>query len=201
MPANLRLPMPQLVGEPCEVKVGIADGPRGIHNCGDPARFIYYGLDPAIWAATKSEQKRMLARGNPCTMLMCADHAKRLIDEWSWHIKDGKVRIERLDFIVYRSFCTSCLTFTRIQLDLSSPTKPTEFAPEFCPACGAKQPIRVMPEQDYWDIISEHFNGMPVELVKMLYTDWPRKRYRTFTEFVESQIAEFDSTGELSSGD
>jgi hypothetical protein len=190
-------PHTYLLGEPCEVKLGDPYGPKQIYACGEPARFIYYGLIPEIWASSSVEVKQMVKRGHPLHMVMCPDHAMALARDWSWHIKDGKVRIERLDIIVYRSFCSNCLVFTRIQVDLGSPVKPTHFAPRFCPECGHENPIRVLPEADYWEIISEHFENMPVELLRMLYVEWPRNRYKTFADYVKAQVAEYETTGDF----
>lgn len=130
---------------------------------------------------------------------MCPDHAKALAHDFAWHIKDGKVSIERLDEVKFRFHCKNCLAGTIVQWDAKAlGTNPGEFG--YCPRCGAKCNGTIDPEQDYYELLSEAFGGMPVELVKMLYQEWDRRAFPKFRDYVKAEIDHFDVEGDLMSG-
>lgn len=171
---------PMLVGEACEVVVG-PDGRQ--RYCREPSMFRYVGNVPPDMRP--SEIKR---RGLPCIILMCPDHAMRMAHDVSWHVKDGKCWLVRLDMVIFRMHCSTCGAFTKLAWDTDAPSlNPGHFG--FCPRCGANTNATLDPEADYWDLMSAAFNNMPIQLLQLLYHEWNRVKYSRFRDYVEAAIA------------
>lgn len=182
-------PYAALLNSPCESVRRLGDA-----ACGRRSKFLFRGIDPSALALTAAERKKYIRT----VLLMCEDCAKALIDDFAWQIQDGKVKIERLEMVKHRLHCRECSTTIALVWPEDAPvTNPGEFA--FCPRCGAKALFHINPNEDYWEIISETFENMPVELVKLLYVEWPRsdRRFPRFADYVRHSIEEFDATGEL----
>lgn len=179
-------PYAKLVGEPCE---SLRRNGAANKACGQPSKFLYRGIDPRALKLTVAQSKRYIR----ATLLMCPDCAKALAEAFAWQIKDGHVRLERLDVNKFRLHCTHCGVFVHVMWDTDAPQSyPGAFA--WCPRCGANATYRLDPEADYWDVLSESLENMPVELVKLLYVEWDRGRYQNFFTYVKAQIAQFDTT-------
>ena len=167
--------------------------------CYETAEFLYSGLIPEIVFpdATKAEIKRLYARGNPCQLMLCPDHAKQMAHDFDDLIISRKVRIERLRVNKLRFRCRNCLiSVTMIWDNTELSTNPGSL--DRCPRCG-EQSAAAWPDidEDYVDWVCEQFEGMPRQLVIMLHQEWPRndRRYPTFRRYVEAQIEQFDSEG------
>jgi hypothetical protein len=93
----------------------------------------------------------------------------------------------------YRLYCKSCFAHTVVYWDpyINQPTVVGSF--HFCPSCGERSTASYDPDKDYWETMSESFNGAPVQLLMMLYDEWPRNRYARFRDFYEHELAAYDS--------
>lgn len=186
---------PSLVGDPCQVAVPVLDRRRHLteHDrlCGEPSFFIYKGPPPK-----RASERRT-------TLLMCPDHAKAMAQDcFAWTIHDSDtnrarpITIERLDMIVHRFHCKACGAFTKVVWDTDAPqSNPGDLS--WCPRCGARSNSMLDPEADYWDVMSMSFDGMAVELLRMLYSEWDRIRYPRFRDYVQAEIDSFDTTGDF----
>src|SRR5258708_6872916 len=158
-------PYARLIGEPCESVRRL-----GNRACGEPSRFLYRGIEPRVLNLTAVARKKYIRT----VLLMCVDCAKSIAEDFAWQIKDGHVRLESLDMVKHRMFCRTChISVQLIWPDGDPQGNPGTF--EFCPRCGASTSIPIVdPEADYFDLVAESFPGMPLQLVKMLYAEWPR---------------------------
>lgn len=178
-------PYARLVGSPCESVRRLGD-----RACGDPAAFLYRGIDPLVLGLTVAQRKKYIRT----VLVLCPDCAMSLAHAFAWQIKDGKVRLERLDVVKFRLHCSNCLAFVHVEWDTDAPQgNPGELI--WCPKCGVKAAYRLDPEQDYWDVLSKSLDNMPILLVQMLYAEWDRTKYRRFVDYVRLQIEQSDATG------
>lgn len=167
--------------------------------CGQPSRFVWRGFDPSLYNKTKAQLKKHVH----VDVFVCVDCALELMANYGWHIKDGKARLERMDVTKFRGHCKACGTTAWIAWDHEVPqTYPgTHFS--FCPRCGERSVFMVDQLQDVWEVMSEDLAGrnlnFPIQLLKMLYEDWPncRKRFWKFYDYVQYQMDCYERTGEF----
>ena len=135
--------------------------------------------------------------------MICCDCAKELLHEFGWQIKDGKARLEGIDMTRQRMHCRACGVNVWVAWVDGAPSTYPGSPFMFCPRCGVQSAFVIDIEQDYWEIMAEdlainnvHF---PVQLLKMLYDEWPRndRRFHRFYDYVEYQRKIFESTGEV----
>jgi len=173
--------------------------------CGLPSHFIWLGIDPLVLKLSAAKLKKY----KPSTLLLCADCAMELAHAFAWQIRDGKVRLERLDVVFLRISCQACHACTKITWDHGQDGPSTHPGPiQYCPRCGHNQIALIDPEADYWDILVESFGTrdsdgtlvpFPKQLLQMLYSEWPRhdRRYQRFADYVADQMKQFDESGEF----
>lgn len=185
------------VGQPCQSARAHERGaspPRDGTTrvlCGLPSDFVWLGIDPLALGLTVAQLKKY----KPSTLLLCADCAMDMAHDFAWYIRDGKARLERLTVQPLRISCHECHAVVKVMWDQDAP----QFNPgaiQFCPRCGARSVAAIDPEADYWDLMVEAFDNMPLQLLKMLYAEWPRhdRRYHRFRDYVADQIAQYDSS-------
>jgi hypothetical protein len=59
----------------------------------------------------------------------------------------------------------------------------------FCPACGGRAYQYTDNDKDYWEAMADLYSLTP-KLVEMLYTEWDRKDYHKFSDFVAAMKKE-----------
>jgi len=129
---------------------------------------------------------------------MCPDHVAAYAHDMGWHIKDRRVRVERLDVTKLRSDCPKCLISLTVEWTPDIPLTGNPGIMSYCPRCGCKVPLFAPdPHKDWLDWVCEQFNGMPRQLIELLYQEWPRNKYPTFMQYVNAQAEAFMATGEM----
>jgi hypothetical protein len=200
----------RLVGSPCEAvrperaRRSTANADAGYDRadmCGEPARFIWLGLDPRHLNLTMA-QRRKYIRTN---LLMCVDCAFETYHTFGWQIKDGKARLERLDIVKQRLHCRDCGVTIWVAWDYTADGPSTNPGSpfRFCPQCGARAAFRLELGVDLWEVCMEDCLAkgieMPIPVLKMLYEDWPHqdRRFYKFYDYVKYQMDVFERTGDF----
>lgn len=171
--------------------------------CGSPSRFVWHGFDPAYLGKTKAEIKKYIR----VQLLVCVDCALELVHEWGWHMKDNKCRLERMDVTKFRAHCGACGTTLWVAWDADAPQGYPGTHFWFCARCGARTVYMVDQLQDVWEVMGDDLakQGVqfPLQLLQMLYQDWPnsRQRYWKFYDYVKHQMEVFTTTGEFEVND
>lgn len=201
----------RLVGSPCEAirperarrsllnhSAGYDRAATGM--CGEPARFIWLGLDPRHLNLTAAERKRYI-RTN---LLMCVDCAAETLHTFGWQIKDNKARLERLDIVKQRLHCRACGVTVWAAWDYTAQIQGNPGSPfRFCPMCGAREAYHLDLNVDLWEVAMEDCVAkginVPIPLLKMFYDEWPRndRRFYKFYDYVKYQVDIYERTGEF----
>lgn len=200
----------RLKGSPCEA-IRPDRARRSLHNgtagydradmCGEPARFIWLGLDPRHLGLTVA-QRRKYIRSN---LLLCTDCAFETNHTFGWQIKDGKARLERLDIVKQRLHCRACGVTVWVAWDyLADGPSTNPGSPfRFCPQCGAQSAYQLNLNVDLWEVAMEDCMSqgleVPVQLLKMFYQQWPHqdRRFYKFYDYVRYQLDVYERTGDF----
>lgn len=149
--------------------------------CTQPASFKYTGLTPDKRAKI---QVRM-------ECLLCIDHSRDILWDMGWHIQDREIKLERLDKQKLTTKCIDCYTTSRVEI---VGVRTIDARPGYCPNCSMPSTFINDPESDYWEILAESFDGMKLELLKMLHDEWlaTGSQFRYFRKYVEHVLQEDD---------
>jgi hypothetical protein len=172
-----------MFGQPCQV----VRSNEPLKFCGQPSVFIRLGIIPIGMTPEQAHAEHW-----NYTMLMCPECVNAYERDLGWHIKDGRIRIERLDVTKLRLKCDHCLDVFAIEWDPTMHESGNPGVLRFCPRCGQSAGHMAFPDPhlDFMDWVCEQYPGMPRQLVVMLYTEWPRNLYKTFRSYIDSQVAD-----------
>ena len=147
--------------------------------CEEEAQFIYRGVPHKV---NKREYRFFFS--------LCIDHTKRLADDTIWQRQRGEVSIYHMSMNKLTINCKRCGSIHRLQRLGPVTTVGTS---EYCPMCGEKSLGYSDFDRDYWELMSEAFDGMDQNLLQMLYTEWPRNKYTRFRDYVKAALEDFDA--------
>lgn len=193
-----------LVGAPCESARYEGRGRFGHRDpvygplCGRPSRFIWLGIDPSALNLTVAQRKKYIR----AHVLMCWDCARRMYEMFCWQLKDGKAKLERLDVVKHRLHCKDCGTTAWVSWDTDPGvliTHPGEL--KWCVRCGKRAAVILDHERDFLEVmaqdLAENDATPPIQLIQMLYEDWPRtdRRFDGFYDYFKYVMAHPEEIG------